>query len=245
LFNFKFFIDRFLFFTGAYTFKWANGVATLLMFLALMMAVSGEVMCIWYSTSIGEVKSSLLFMKYNTKIGDIFARSHKMLIAIAFASVFFHMAKAIQANAYYGTRSGMWKSGMGILLVMYGVSYAGCILPWTVLSPTLYIMVQTIFDTYVGGWAIFMLLGGEKIPLSILARTLIAHILLSCVGFILLIYHIRMVHFGASSINKQMLWPTNERPLWMPDELTKELYLLYTFFFFFFFYSLPQSGQLR
>lgn len=107
MFNFKFFIDRFLFFTGAYTFKWANGVATLLMFLALMMAVSGEVMCIWYSTSIGEVKASLLFMKYNTKIGDIFARSHKMLIAIAFASVFFHMAKAIQANAYYGTRAGM------------------------------------------------------------------------------------------------------------------------------------------
>jgi hypothetical protein len=74
-------------------------------------------------------------------------------------------------------------------------------------------MVQTILDTYVGGWAIFMLLGGEKIPLSILARTLIAHILLSCVGAILLLYHIRMVHFGASSINKQMTWPTNERPL--------------------------------
>lgn len=93
------------------------------------MAVSGEIMCIWYSTYISEVKFSLLYMKYNTKIGDIFARSHKMLIAIAFASVFFHMAKAVQANAYYGARGGAWKSGMGLLLVMFGVSYAGCILP--------------------------------------------------------------------------------------------------------------------
>lgn len=99
------------------------------MLLALLMAVSGELMCLWYSTNVSEVKASLLFMKYNTKFGDIFARSHKMLIAIAFASVFFHMAKAIQANAYYGTRAGMWKSGMGILMVMFGVSYAGCILP--------------------------------------------------------------------------------------------------------------------
>ena len=93
------------------------------------MAITGELMCIWYSTYITEVKFSLLYMKYNTQFGDILLRSHKMLIAIAFASVFFHMAKAVQANAYYGVRSGIWKSGMGILLSMFAVSYAGCILP--------------------------------------------------------------------------------------------------------------------
>lgn len=132
---------------------------------------------------------------------------------------------------------------MGILLTMYAVSYAGCILPWTVLSPTLYTMIQTIVDTYCGGWAVFLLLGGEKIPVPILARTLIAHILFSCIGFCLLIYHIRMVHFGASSINKYTSWPTNERPMWMPDELTKELYLLYTFFLIFFFIIYRKSAS--
>jgi len=65
-------------------------------------------------------------------------------------------------------------------------------------------MVQTIVDTYVGGWAVFLLLGGEKIPCSILARTLIAHILLSVAGLGFLMYHIRMVHFGGSSVNKYM-----------------------------------------
>ncbi len=129
MFNFKFFVDRVLFFTGAFTFKWVNGVATLLMLVALMMGVSGELMCLWYSTYITEVKASLLFMKYNTQIGDILVRSHKMLVAVGFASVFFHMAKAIQANAYYGSRAGMWKSGMGILMMMFGISYMGCILP--------------------------------------------------------------------------------------------------------------------
>lgn len=192
-------------------------------------------MCIWYATYVTEVKASLLFMKYNTKIGDILIRSHKMLVAIAFASVFFHMAKAIQANAYYGARAGMWKSGMGILVSMFAISYMGCILPWTVLSPTLYTMVQTIVDTYAGGWAVFLLLGGEKIPCSILCRTLIAHILLSMVGVLFLLYHIRMVHFGGSSVNKYMSWPTNERPNWMPDEIVKELYVVYAYFFLFFF----------
>jgi len=71
------------------------------------MAITGEIMCIWYSTYITEVKASLLYMKYNTKFGDIFVRAHKMLIAIAFISVYFHMGKAIQANAYYGVRAGI------------------------------------------------------------------------------------------------------------------------------------------
>ena len=243
MFNFKFFIDRILFFTGAFTFKWANGVATLLMLIALFMGATGELMCLWYSTYTTEVKASLLFMKYNTNIGDMLARSHKMLVAIGFASVFFHMAKAIQANAYYGARGGMWKSGMGILVMMFAISYMGCILPWTVLSPTLYTMVQTIVDTYLGGWAVFLLLGGEKIPYSILARTLIAHILLSVVGVGFLMYHIRLVHFGASSINKYMTWPTNERPNWMPDEIVKELYLLDIYFFIFFFLIYRKSAS--
>lgn len=77
------------------------------MLIALFMAATGELMCLWYSTYTTEVKASLLFMKYNTNIGDMLARSHKMLVAIGFASVFFHMAKAIQANAYYGARGGM------------------------------------------------------------------------------------------------------------------------------------------
>jgi ubiquinol-cytochrome c reductase cytochrome b/c1 subunit len=213
------------------------------MLVALMMGVSGELMCLWYSTYITEVKASLLFMKYNTQIGDILVRSHKMLVAVGFASVFFHMAKAIQANAYYGSRAGMWKSGMGILMMMFGISYMGCILPWTVLSPTLYTMVQTIVDTYLGGWAVFLLLGGEKIPYSILARTLIAHILLSVAGAGFLMYHIRLVHFGGSSVNKYMSWPTNERPNWMPDEIVKELYLLYIYFFIFFFLIYRKSAS--
>jgi ubiquinol-cytochrome c reductase cytochrome b/c1 subunit len=213
------------------------------MLVALFMGATGELMCLWYSTYTTEVKASLLFMKYNTNIGDMLVRSHKMLVAVGFASVFFHMGKAIQANAYYGARGGMWKSGMGILVMMFGISYMGCILPWTVLSPTLYTMVQTIVDTYLGGWAVFLLLGGEKIPYSILARTLIAHILLSLAGVGFLMYHIRLVHFGASSINKYMTWPTNERPNWMPDEIVKELYLLYAYFFFFFFLIYRKSAS--
>jgi len=58
-----------------------------------------------------------------------------------------------------------------------------------------------------------MVLGGEKFPLSILARTIVAHILLSCFGFCILLYHIRLVHFGGSSVNRSITFPTNERPV--------------------------------
>lgn len=144
-------VDRFLFFTGSVTFKWVNGVATLLMLISLQMAVSGELMCLWYSTNITQVKASLLFMKYSTRSGDMLIRAHKVLIAVAFALVFLHMAKAMHLQGAAGSRGLSWKTGYGILILMFAVSYAGCILPWTVLSPTLYTMVQTILDTYVGG----------------------------------------------------------------------------------------------
>ncbi len=63
-------------------------------------------------------------------------------------------------------------------------------------------MVQTILDTYVGGWSVFLLLGGEKYFTAILARTLIAHILLGVVGLIIMGVHLRVVHFVVSSLNR-------------------------------------------
>lgn len=233
LVNFSFFIDRFLFFSGAFTFKWVNGVATLLMVIAIIMAVTGELICLWYSTNVAEVKFSLLFIKYNTRIGDLLVRSHKLLIAIAFAAVFLHIGKAMFFLAYYGSRAASWQTGVLILYAMFAASYVGCILPWTVLSPTLYTMIQTIFDTYLGGWAVFLVLGGEKCHVAILARTLVVHILAGLAGLVFLGLHIRAVHFVVSSVNRFYMWSTLDRPLWLPNELVKELYLLFFFFFFF------------
>ncbi len=104
-------------------------------------------------------------------------------------------------------------------------------------------MVQTILDTYLGGWSVFVLLGGEKLPMSILARTLIAHILLGVVGLIVLGVHLRVVHFIGSSVNRFYTWVTMDRPLWLPNELVKEAYLLFFYFFFFFFMLYKKSAN--
>lgn len=111
------------------TFKWINGVATLLILIAVKMAVSGELICLWYSTNVTQVKSSLLFIKYNTRMGDFLVRTHKILIAVGFATVFLHMAKGVYLSAFFGSRASTWKTGFFLLVIMFGVSYAGCILP--------------------------------------------------------------------------------------------------------------------
>jgi hypothetical protein len=49
---------------------------------------------------------------------------------------------------------------------------------------------------------VFILLGGEKYPMSILARTLVLHILAGLAGVAALLLHIRAVHFVASSVNR-------------------------------------------
>ena len=75
------------------------------MLMAVQMAVSGELMCLWYSTNVNQVKASLLFMKYSTRSGDMLVRAHKVLIAAAFALVFFHMAKAVHLQGAAGSRA--------------------------------------------------------------------------------------------------------------------------------------------
>lgn len=230
-----YFLNRFLYFTGSITFKWYNGVATILMVQSVIMGVSGELIAFWYSANVLTVKDSLLFLKYNTLFGDILIRTHKLTVNVAFAVVFFHMFKGLSTWAGAGSRVAIWKSGMGILICMFGASYAGCILPWNVLSPTLYTMIQTIVDTYVGGWAVFILLGGERLHNLVLERTLIAHILFCLVGLGFVVAHVRFIHFNNSSINKYYTWSKAERPMWMPNELVKELYIMYFYFFFFLF----------
>lgn len=71
----------------------------------MLMATTGELICIWYSTSISQVKSSLIFMKYSTRVGDVLVRAHKILIALAFALVFLHMGKAVHLSGAYGSRA--------------------------------------------------------------------------------------------------------------------------------------------
>ena len=75
------------------------------MLLAVFMAVSGEVLCLWYNPNVMEIKFSLLFIKYNTRVGDILIRAHKLLIAVAFVLVFLHMAKALVFFVFSGSRA--------------------------------------------------------------------------------------------------------------------------------------------
>ncbi len=82
-----------------------NGVATLLLLLSVIMAISGELLCLWYSTYVGEVKNSLMFIKYNTRIGDLLVRMHKLSIALAFVAVFMHIGKAFVFSVFFGARS--------------------------------------------------------------------------------------------------------------------------------------------
>lgn len=69
--------------------------------------------------------------------------------------------------------------------------------------------------------------------MAILARTLVLHILAGLVGVVAVILHIRAVHFVVSSVNRHQTWVTADRPTWLPNEIVKEMYLLYGFFFFF------------
>lgn len=79
--------------------------------------------------------------------------------------------------------------------------------------------------------------------MAILARTLVAHILLGLVGLIALTLHIRAVHFVLSSVNRFNTWPTLDRPSWLPNEIVKELYLLIFFFYFFFFITYKKAAS--
>jgi len=230
-----------LFFTGSITFKWHNGIATMLMLQAFIMGFTGELIAMWYSADVTNVKSSLLYLKYNTAYGDVLLRMHKLTINVSFALVFVHMSKGITLYAGAGSRAAIWKSGIGILICMYGASYAGCILPWNVLSPTLYTMIQTILDVYAGGAVVLMLLGGERLPALVLEKTLLAHVMVSTLGLIFVLAHIRFIHFNNSSVTKYYTWTREERPHWLPNELVKEVFVFYLYCFFFFYITYRKS----
>jgi len=201
------------------------------------MGFSGELIVQHYSANVYSVRDSLLWLKYNTVFGDILLRTHKNGVNVAFALVFIHMYKGLSTWAGAGARMPIWKSGVGILICMYGASYAGCILPWNVLSPTLYTMAQTILDVYAGGWTILILLGGDRMINLVLERTLVVHILICLFGLGFLLAHIRFIHFSGSSVNKHHTWARVNRPLWLPNELVKEVFLMF-FFFYLFIYAL-------
>jgi hypothetical protein len=79
--------------------------------------------------------------------------------------------------------------------------------------------------------------------MAILARTLVLHILAGLAGVVALTMHIRAVHFVVSSVNRHQTWVTVDRPTWLPNELTKETYLLYFFFSFFFLLLYKKSAS--
>jgi hypothetical protein len=92
------------------------------------MAISGELICLWYSPSIIDVKFSLLFLKFDTRIGDILVRTHKLIIAISFVAVILHLGKAVFFSSMFGNVIGIQMLGISqrmieILLKLFAILF--------------------------------------------------------------------------------------------------------------------------
>jgi len=181
------------------------------------------------------VSSSLLHLKYAVPFGSFIYRIHHFGISLIFILVFFHLFKAIVTGAFRGSRNTIWFSGIVMFILMYGTSYAGCILPWVALSPTLFTMIQTIVANFMGKWLVSVLFGGLRLNPNLLERVLIAHILFGLLVALFFFVHVRTLHLNGSSINRFFLFLAFERTPWYPSEVLKELIIWYLFIIIFLF----------
>jgi len=125
----RYWLDRVFGFFAPFTFKWVNGIGTLIVGAGVIQGITGELIVVWFAPNIKYVSSSLLHLKYSVPFGSFIYRIHHYGISLLFILIFFHLIKAIFTGAFRGSRNTIWFSGIIMLILMYGTSYAGCILP--------------------------------------------------------------------------------------------------------------------
>ncbi len=159
-----------------WSYSFGLGVISSILFAVLVF--TGVILMFYYVPSIERAYPTMKEIQLSVPLGEFTRNMHRWSAHAMVLVVILHMARVFYTGAYKPPREFNWIVGVGLLIMTFGTSFTGYLLPWDQLSYWA-ITVGTNIAGYapVAGPAVRqMLLGGSEVGQNALIRFYTLHI---------------------------------------------------------------------
>ncbi len=176
--------------------NWWYTLGSASLFLAIMQAVTGIFLTIYYIPTPEEAYSSVEYIMSDVAFGWLIRGMHHWGATLMVAIVFLHLLRVFYYGAYKYPREVTWVTGVFLFLVTMGLGFTGYLLPWNQRAYWATAVGSSIVGTVpvVGDFLLRVLRGGDDLTILTLSRFFGVHIwFLPGMLFILIGIHLYLV----------------------------------------------------
>jgi quinol-cytochrome oxidoreductase complex cytochrome b subunit len=158
--------------------NWWYTLGSASLFLAIMQALTGIFLSIYYIPTPEEAYNSIEYIMNDVAFGWLVRGIHHWGATLMVVIVFLHMLRVFFYGAYKYPREVTWITGVFLFLVTMGLGFTGYLLPWNQRAYWATAVGTSIVGTVplVGDFLLRVLRGGEDLTLVTLSRFFGVHI---------------------------------------------------------------------
>lgn len=168
------------------------GLGLISFILFLVLVVTGIYLMFYYVPSVDRAYSDMKDLQFVVSFGIFLRNLHRWSAHAMVAAVFLHMCRVFYTASYKPPREFNWVLGVILLIVTFGLSFTGYLLPWDQLAFWA-ITVGTSIASYapiIGQKLRYFLLGGNIVGQNALLRFYVLHcVVLPSVAVVLIGIH--------------------------------------------------------
>jgi quinol-cytochrome oxidoreductase complex cytochrome b subunit len=158
--------------------NWWYTLGSASLFLAIMQALTGIFLSIYYVPTPEEAYSSVEYIMNDVAFGWLVRGMHHWGATLMVVIVFVHMLRVFYYGAYKYPREVTWITGVLLFLITMGLGFTGYLLPWNQRAYWATAVGTSIVGTVplVGDFLLRVLRGGDDLTLVTLSRFFGVHI---------------------------------------------------------------------
>ncbi|MGQ9501496.1 MAG: cytochrome b [Anaerolineae bacterium] len=158
--------------------NWWYTLGSASLFLALMQAVTGIFLTMYYVPTPEEAYNSIQYIMNEVAFGWLIRGIHHWGATLMVFTVFLHMLRVFYYGAYKYPRELTWITGVVLLLVTLGLGFTGYLLPWNQRAYWATAVGTSLIGTVplLGDFLLRVLRGGMELSFLTLSRFFSTHI---------------------------------------------------------------------
>jgi quinol-cytochrome oxidoreductase complex cytochrome b subunit len=158
--------------------NWWYALGSASLFLAIMQALTGIFLTVYYVPTPEEAYSSIQYIMNDVAFGWLVRGMHHWGSTLMVVVVFLHMLRVFYYGAYKYPREVTWLTGVLLLLVTLGLGFTGYLLPWNQRAYWATAVGSSIVGTVplVGDFLLRVIRGGDELTILTLSRFYGVHI---------------------------------------------------------------------
>ena len=158
--------------------NWWYALGSASLFLAIMQALTGIFLTVYYVPTPEEAYSSIQYIMNDVAFGWLVRGMHHWGATLMVVVVFLHMLRVFYYGAYKYPREVTWLTGVLLLLVTLGLGFTGYLLPWNQRAYWATAVGSSIVGTVplIGDFLLRVIRGGDELTILTLSRFYGVHI---------------------------------------------------------------------